>query len=156
MLRLCGHLQKADVFRRYFTLSLCASPLVSAYFFGHTEASSPLQCIFRATTGIPCPGCGLTRSFLAVAHNNMPEALNYHLFGPLLFISFIITCLHLILELLSRRSIQTFYGKLLRSSIVQFTFLGALLSYHFLRLYFLFLSGELATSFHHSPLGQLL
>lgn len=156
MLRWCSSLQKTDIIKRCFTLSLCTSPLIGAYVFSHTEASSPFQCIFLATTGIPCPGCGLTRSFLAVAHNNIPEALTYHLFGPLLFISLIIASVHLILELLSRRAIKPFYGRLLRSPLVQFTFLGAILSYHFLRLSLLFLSGELATSFHNSPLGQFI
>lgn len=156
MLRLYSHLKKWEISKRYFTLSLCASPLIGSYFFGYTEVSSPLQCLFLATTGIPCPGCGLTRSFMAVAHNNLIEALNYHVLGPFLFFALLLTCIHLILELLLRRSIVTFYVKLLRNRTAQMSFLGMLLSYHCFRLYLLFLSGELVSSFKDSPLGNFI
>ena len=156
MLRLYFYLKKRERLKRYFTLSLCASPLIGSYFFSHTEASSPFQCLFLATTGIPCPGCGLTRSFMAVAQNNLIEALNYHLLGPFLFFALLLTCIHLILELLLGHSVVTFYVKLLRNHTAQMSFLGMLLSYHCFRLYLLFLSGELASSFENSPLGNFI
>ena len=39
-------------------------------------------CWWKATTGIPCPGCGLTRSVSCTAHGMFAEAWQYHLFGP--------------------------------------------------------------------------
>ncbi len=42
-------------------------------------------CIFRAVTHVPCPMCGMTRSFIFTAHGNLEAALNMHLLGPLLF-----------------------------------------------------------------------
>jgi hypothetical protein len=46
----------------------------------------PGTCIFRNVTGIPCPGCGLTRSFVHLAHGNFMKALEFHLMGPVLFV----------------------------------------------------------------------
>jgi hypothetical protein len=36
--------------------------------------------------GFPSPGCGLTRSLLALSQGNWQLALSYHLFGPLLWL----------------------------------------------------------------------
>lgn len=35
-------------------------------------------CLFHNVTGLPCPGCGLTRSVLHIAHAHWLEALRYH------------------------------------------------------------------------------
>jgi hypothetical protein len=45
----------------------------------------PVICLFRSLTGHPCPGCGLTRSFVAVADLRVADAFAHHLFGPPLF-----------------------------------------------------------------------
>ncbi len=42
-------------------------------------------CPFRLATGIPCPGCGLTRSFCAVAKGDVERGFELHWLGPLLF-----------------------------------------------------------------------
>jgi len=40
-------------------------------------------CPFRAVTGVPCPGCGITRALLALAQLRVGEALALHPFAPL-------------------------------------------------------------------------
>jgi hypothetical protein len=42
----------------------------------------PVLCAFRRTTGLPCPGCGLTRSWSLAAHGDLSGALARHPFGP--------------------------------------------------------------------------
>ena len=42
----------------------------------------------------PCPGCGLTTSWTATIHGNIPFALHAHPLGPLLYLLF--TCLALL------------------------------------------------------------
>jgi hypothetical protein len=46
----------------------------------------PSICIFYDTTGLPCPGCGLTRSFVCLAHGRLAEAFRWHPLGPLVFL----------------------------------------------------------------------
>jgi hypothetical protein len=43
-------------------------------------------CVFRRTTGLPCPGCGLTRSFCAIAKGHVERGFAYHWLGPALFL----------------------------------------------------------------------
>lgn len=43
-------------------------------------------CGFRALTGAPCPGCGLTHAFCAIGHGRFAEAWHYHPFGFLFYV----------------------------------------------------------------------
>ncbi|GAC66562.1 DUF2752 domain-containing protein [Gordonia soli] len=47
-------------------------------------AHGPELCPFRRMTGLPCPGCGLTRSWVALAHGEVGQAFAFNVFGPLL------------------------------------------------------------------------
>lgn len=49
-----------------------AAPFARAF-----AAVSP-GCLFRAVTGIPCPTCGGTRAFLALARFDVPAALAWN------------------------------------------------------------------------------
>jgi Protein of unknown function (DUF2752) len=42
---------------------------------------SPVICPFRRVTGLPCPACGLTRSWQATAHFRLVDGLGYHPLG---------------------------------------------------------------------------
>jgi hypothetical protein len=42
-------------------------------------------CVFRNLTGLPCMGCGLTRSFCALAKGEAVRAFAFHPLGPLVF-----------------------------------------------------------------------
>ena len=43
-------------------------------------------CLLNNLTGLPCPGCGLTRSFACISHGQLADAVNFHPFGPLLYL----------------------------------------------------------------------
>lgn len=43
----------------------------------------PSICMLRNTTGIPCPGCGLTRSVVAAVYGDWRGSFDYHRMGPL-------------------------------------------------------------------------
>lgn len=56
-------------------------------------------CPFYYFFKIPCPGCGLTRSFIELLKGNLIESLRYNILGILLSISFIIYLLFIYLKL---------------------------------------------------------
>lgn len=41
------------------------------------------SCVIRLFTGIPCPGCGLSRAYIALLHGHIADAFHYH---PLFFV----------------------------------------------------------------------
>ncbi len=41
------------------------------------------MCPFAHLTGLPCPGCGLTRSWVALGHGDVVGAIGFNWFGPL-------------------------------------------------------------------------
>ena len=45
----------------------------------------PPLCPTKVVLDIDCPGCGLTRSFVATAHGELRAAWGFHRFGPIFF-----------------------------------------------------------------------
>ncbi len=45
-------------------------------------------CWMRATTGVPCPGCGLTRSISCAVRGMFSESWGYHPFGIIFLVAF--------------------------------------------------------------------
>lgn len=46
----------------------------------------PGMCVTRTVFHVNCPGCGMTRSFVAMAHGELELAFRLHRLGPLLFV----------------------------------------------------------------------
>lgn len=53
-------------------------------------------CWFRAAFQIDCPFCGMTRSFVALAHGEVAAALRFHPAGPLLFAAMLVALVALV------------------------------------------------------------
>ena len=45
----------------------------------------PSVCPFYNLTGLPCPGCGLTRAFVCLGHGQWLESLHWHPLGWLVY-----------------------------------------------------------------------
>jgi hypothetical protein len=150
-------LSRSALQTRSLTLSVVASPVLGAYFFGHTDYESPWRCPLLTLTGIPCPGCGLTRSFVAIARGEWGEAVSYHLLGPIFFAGCIVLSAYLILEIVTQRRFKIpGWRRLYRRRGFQLSLVLIPVVYHGMRLYSLAISGELAISFARSPLAQWL
>ncbi|MBV9867888.1 MAG: DUF2752 domain-containing protein [Abitibacteriaceae bacterium] len=54
-----------------------------------TIAGLPSFCMFYRLTGLPCPGCGMTRAVVCCAHGLWSEAVFYHPLGPLFFMALV-------------------------------------------------------------------
>ena len=73
---------------------LCLVILLAAVVLGRIEwfytesrvGTIPSICSFKNLTGLPCPGCGLTRSWMAAALGDWETSLNDHRFGILLML----------------------------------------------------------------------
>lgn len=46
----------------------------------------PETCSLKRTTGVECPGCGLTRSFISMAQGQWRRAWRFNPVGPFLFV----------------------------------------------------------------------
>lgn len=70
-------------------LSLSAVFLVSALLpmpgVDGRIAHLPSICPFHHFTGLPCPGCGLTRAFVCLGHGQLVESLHWHPLGWLVY-----------------------------------------------------------------------
>ncbi len=53
-----------------------------------TSGAGPLpgMCLTRSIAHVDCPGCGITRSFVATAHGDLVRAFRLHRLGPPLFL----------------------------------------------------------------------
>lgn len=102
-------------------LAACASILVLAMLLTpaapHTDVSLriggravPNLCVMKQTSGLPCPGCGLTRSVVAAANADWAGSLSHHRIGILVLV-------YLLLQSLTRMawlSLPSFREKLAR------------------------------------------
>ena len=48
-------------------------------------AHLPSVCLFYTLTGLPCPGCGLTRSFVCISHGHLRDSLHWHPLGLVVY-----------------------------------------------------------------------
>src|SRR4029079_4353352 len=44
-------------------------------------------CAFRAVTGLPCPGCGMSRALSALARGHWHDAVAWHAFAPVALVA---------------------------------------------------------------------
>ena len=70
----------------------CGGALVAATAFlaTHDPATGNSlfpQCIFHQTTGLWCPGCGLTRGIYQLLHGHVGAALGYNIFTPVAIVA---------------------------------------------------------------------
>jgi hypothetical protein len=69
---------------RWFS-ALCCVVVVLSFVLPPAGFGAP-GCQFKAMTHLPCLGCGLTRSFIGVAHLDLGRAWHYHPVGIPLFL----------------------------------------------------------------------
>jgi hypothetical protein len=76
------------------------------------------QCLFHQLTGQPCPMCGATRSFAAMAHGNIGAAVHVFPIGPLMFAGLVVAVLYGLGVMLSGQKVQLLMDDRLRRTLV--------------------------------------
>jgi hypothetical protein len=86
---------------------------------GFPSVSLPETCGCRMLFGIECPGCGLTRSFIALASGDMAESIRFHRLGWFLALAIALQIPYRLFSLweirtrIPRRSWPTWYGNVI-------------------------------------------
>jgi len=111
-------------------------------------------CAFKNLTGLPCPGCGLTHSFCALAKGEIMDAFSWNLMGPVLFMLFILLWTRSGAVLLNRASFVELFDRVTdRLNVVRFLAI-AFGVYGIARI--VYLLAFQPVSFHESPLSRLI
>lgn len=94
-----------------FAVSVLLKPSTGEYF---------TVCGFKNLTGLPCPGCGLTHSFCALARGSIGEAFEFNLLGPFLYLALVLVWIRSACVLLnSKKAVQEFHRIAKRFNIVR-------------------------------------
>ena len=57
---------------------VCGVAIFFAAAVNYCLLKSTQLCVFRALTGLPCPGCGLTHAGISLLHGEVLRSLSYH------------------------------------------------------------------------------
>lgn len=66
-------------------LPLLAALVVTVIVPQHIVERGPSLCLISRVIGRPCPACGMSRSWVATAHGDIPRALRWNRLGPASF-----------------------------------------------------------------------
>ena len=82
---------------------------------GRTYHVNTSICLLKRFTGMPCPACGGTRSFVRLLHGDLPGAAA---FNPLAVIVLFVVAAVLAIRLTARRQVQVQLGSFERVAAV--------------------------------------
>ena len=63
-------------------------------------------CIWKRVTGIPCPGCGLSRGCVQVAHGHPVEAVKLNPLSPIVFLLMGARAIHVLIFCIFKRDMR--------------------------------------------------
>ncbi len=114
-------------------ISLAIPFFIAEFESEHDIKSNQSLCPFKLLSGLPCPGCGITKSLVYIYKGDLLQSISYHLFGPVTFVFCLLIIFLFTTEIISKKEYfkDWFYSKKL--AIVLGISLG---SYHLIRLIF--------------------
>ncbi len=150
-----SRLDDGQVRRALLIACIGLATLIASVLYAPWSNSGPVMCPLRLLVGLPCPGCGLTRSFCALSHGHVHDAIGHHLLGPALFLAVLVGSPILLYQVWRRRRVR-WWDRLLYSRSAGYAMAAALMLYHAARLMIEAYRGELWLGMHGSLLGRLI
>lgn len=90
------------------------------------------NCPILAATGVPCPGCGLTRATMQLFHGNISDSLQTHAFAPIFLMALLLMITVLVLPNSARIKIISFVNRLeTRNGITAWVFISLMFYWAF-------------------------
>lgn len=96
------------------------------------ETSQSL-CPHKMLTGLPCPGCGITKSLIFFYQGDILKSLSYHVLGSVVVILAIVLIILMVTEIITGRE---YFNKIFFSKKLAYALGIGLASYHFVRTIF--------------------
>ncbi len=86
----------------FFSAAVLLGVFAAAFLLSVPVVEKVPLCFFHHVTGLDCPGCGLVRSFISIAHGQFREAVRFNALGPLVFLFFLFSLVRLIFSAFGR------------------------------------------------------
>ncbi len=126
---------KINITRKLFASTSVLIILIFPLFIKLTSGTNNIEtsqsfCPFKMITGMPCPGCGITKSLIFLYEGDLLKSISYHLFGPLVFLFGIIIVIVSFIELLANKEVL---NKIYQNKKLGYAIGTTLFVYHFIR-----------------------
>lgn len=131
---LSGSLYSAAARRRAWLVLGALSAIFVTSALWRPSDNGIVLCPFRALTGYPCPGCGMTRAFSAIAHGEVWRAVRYNPLSPLLFLALIAVWAGALATILSWPRVRTLVMRLRPNALTTNVLLVIVLAWWIVRL----------------------
>jgi len=120
--------------RRAWITLLGLSAMFATSLLWRPSDNGIILCPFRALSGYPCPGCGMTRAFSAIAHGELLNAVIYNPLSPVLFVAALLVWASAAATLLNMHNVREALARLRPSTLACHLFMGVMLIWWVVRL----------------------
>lgn len=96
---------------------------------GHALGWRLWVCMFHEITGLPCPGCGLTRGMTAFARGDVQQALRWHPFTPVFALGLVLMVVVTVLREPQRTKVLDVIARIEARTGITFVLIIALMAF---------------------------
>jgi hypothetical protein len=150
-----AQLTRQEARRDLLMAGIGIATIAASFVYAPWVHNGPVLCPFRYFTGLPCPGCGLTRSFCAMSQGHFCDAMAFHILGPVLFAGLLVGIPLVLVQGLTRRRIRA-VNSVLFSARLGYLAAATLAGFHLVRLIVMACQGTLWAGMGHSLIASVL